>query len=87
MMKFIITYWDFDNHNIIVNAKDEKEAFIKFIYALGNPYPLDIKDVENMLKDFDTEKFIRYFENEYSVTVYGIYEIYNTLFEKEIEEE
>lgn len=85
MKKYILNSFGYDNrYCVLVEAENIQEAFAKFIEYYGLPYSLEYKDVQNMVKEFNIEKFIDFFENKQNHTVYGLYEVKDTLFEKKI---
>ena len=87
MKKYLMETWRYDHNSVsIVEVENINEAFAKFFEYYGTPYPLTIEDLKNLFKYFTIEKFIEYFEKEKCCSVYGIYEIKDTLFRKEVEE-
>lgn len=84
MQKYMMNYYNGKDYTIIVEGNSFYEAQCKFMEYEGIPYPLEKKDIESLLQWFSVEKFISYFESTYGCTVYGIYLIEETLFEKEI---
>ena len=83
MKKFIMQCFYCENSVAVVKATDIKNAMVKFADYYGFRYPLNEKDMQNLVKDFTIKKFIDWFETNYSITIYGIYEVSETLFEKE----
>lgn len=87
MKKYLMETWHYDHNSVsIVEAGNINEAFAEFFKYYGTPYPLTIEDLKNLFKYFTIEKFIEYFEKEQCYSVYGIYEIKDTLFRKVVEE-
>ncbi len=82
MKKYIMLSFQYDYHYVVVEANDIQDAFVKFIDWYGIRYPFDRKDIKNLVAEFDMNKFIKYFENEYGYKVTGIYEVNNTLYEE-----
>lgn len=86
MKKYLMETYNVEySSNAIVNAENLNKAFVEFIEYHGIPYPLEKSDIENMMKDFTLEKFITYFEEINDRRVHRIYEIKETIFEKNFE--
>lgn len=83
MKKFIMQCFNGENSVAVVEATGIKDAMVKFANYYGFRYPLNEKDMQNLVKDFTINKFIDWFHINYSETIYGIYEVAETLFEKE----
>lgn len=82
MNKYIMISFQGNNEVAVVNANNIQDAMVEFIMYFGVPYPLDERDIKNLVKDFTVEKFIDWFNVRYSYTVYGIYKVNETMFEK-----
>ena len=83
MKRYIMECFNGESSTAVIYAKDIKDAMVKFAEYYGLRYPLDTRDMQNLVKDFTIEKFIDWFETNYSETIYGIYEVAETLFKKE----
>lgn len=82
MDKYIMVSFHGNNEVAVVNANNIQDAMMEFIMYFGIPYPLDEKDIKNLVKDFTADKFIEWFNVRYGHTVYGIYKVDKTILEK-----
>ena len=82
MDKYIMISFNGNDSVSVVRAIDIKDAMVEFVDFYGICYPLNKKDIENLVKDFTIDKFIDWFENTYNHTIYGIYKIDETIFNK-----
>ncbi|MBO7712050.1 MAG: hypothetical protein J6S85_01070 [Methanobrevibacter sp.] len=87
MNKYLLNAYGYERNAVCVcEAENLNDAFVEFADYFGIAYPLTKEDVKNLFKDFTIEKFIQYFENEYTYKVYSIYEIKETIFETKLKE-
>lgn len=83
MNKYLLNAYGYERNDVCVcEAENLNNAFVEFVDYFGIAYPLTKEDIKNLFKNFTIEKFIQYFENQYTFKVYSIYEIKETIFER-----